>query len=89
MTMVHSNKPELAPLIGLNHAELQALADAVADPEQQQQLQMFLAKNHQSKLTPEEAKALDRLLAEADQIALLKARALYTMKRAGLPAGTN
>lgn len=79
----------LTLLSGLSQAELQALAEAVVAPDRQQQLQSLLAKNRQGSLMPEEEQILDRLLAEADQVALLKARALYTMKVFGLTTGMN
>lgn len=84
-----SDENELTPLVGLSYAELQALADAVVAADRQQHLQDLLAKNRQRTLTPEEEQTLDRLLAETDQVALLKARALYTMKVFGLTAPTN
>ena len=84
-----SDDNELTLLVGLSHAELQALADAVVAADRQQQLQALLAKNRQGTLTTEEEQTLDRLLAEADQVALLKARALYTMKILGLTVTTN
>lgn len=84
-----SEEDKLTPLIGLNQDELQALADAVVAPDRQQQLQALLDKNRQGTLTSEEEQTLDRLLAEADQVALLKARALYTIKVLGLTVATN
>lgn len=80
---------ELVPIIGLTHTELQALADAVVAADRQQQIKMLLAKNRQETLTPDEESMLDALLSEADQVALLKARALYTMKIFGLSSATN
>ena len=79
----------LTPFVGLSSAELQALAEAVVAPDRQQQLKSLLAKSRQGHLVPEEEEILDRLLAEADQEALLKARALYTMKIFGLTSGAN
>lgn len=83
------NENELTPLVGLSPVELRTLAEAVVAADHQQQLQALLAKNREGRLTPEEEQILDRLLAEADQVALLKARALYTMKVFGLTAPTN
>jgi hypothetical protein len=84
-----SDDNELSPLVGLSHTELRALADAVVAADRQQQLQTLLAKNRQGTLTPEEEQTLDKLLAEADQVALLKARALYTIQILGLTVATN
>lgn len=75
---------ELVPLAGLNGDELRALADAVVAADHQQRVQRLLEKNRQGLLAPDEQSELDHLLAEADQVALLKARALYTMKIFGV-----
>jgi hypothetical protein len=48
-------------------------------PDRQQQLAALLDKNRRGVLSPEEQESLDELLAEVDQVALLKARARYTM----------
>jgi hypothetical protein len=69
----------LTPIFGLSPAELQALADAVVAADRQASLQELLEKNRAGALTTEETRKLDSFLAEADQVALLKARALYTM----------
>ena len=70
----------LLPLLELSDAELKALADTVVAAERQQQVKAALRKQRQEGLTPEETAALDKLLAEADQVALLKARPMYTLK---------
>jgi hypothetical protein len=75
---------ELAPLTGMSVEELQVLAEAVVAPGHQQQLQALLEKNRNGTLSPEEQATLDKLPAEADQVALLKARALYTFQVYGL-----
>jgi len=57
------------------------LAGVVLSPGCQQQLHELLEKDRQGTLTSEEEEqALDTLLAEADRVALLKARALYTLE---------
>jgi len=71
---------ELAPLIGLSREELEVLAKARLAPERQEELEKLLQKNREGTLTPAEEKELDELLAEVDRIALLKARAMYTLK---------
>jgi hypothetical protein len=70
----------LKPLVGFNHEELQTLAGAVVAADRQQELQTLLDKNRQGSLTAQEQQRLDALLDEADQVALLKARALYTLQ---------
>lgn len=69
----------LTPIVGLSPAELQALAYAVVAADRQSQLQTLLERNQQGQLSPEEGARLDTLLAEVDHVALLKARALYTL----------
>jgi hypothetical protein len=76
-------KGKLIPLAGMSTGELQALAQAVVAPDRQEQLQTLLAKNRSGTLSADEQVTLDTLLAEADQVALLKARALYTLKKSG------
>ncbi len=73
-------KPNLLPLIGLNQIELRALAESVVAPERQKKLQQLLAQHRQGQLSVPQAQGLDELLSEVDQVALLKARALYTLK---------
>ena len=73
----------LSPLVGLSESELAALADGVVTPNRQQQLSALLEKNQSGVLSAQERAALDKFLAEADQVALLKARALYTLKLRG------
>ena len=76
----NATEPGLVPLADLSEEELRALADAVVSPERQQQLQALLAENRERILSEPKATALDALLDEVDQVALLKARALYTLQ---------
>jgi hypothetical protein len=69
----------LSPLTGMNERELKALAEAVVAPEKQQELGSLLQENCSQSLSPADEAALDSLLDEVDQVALLKARALYTL----------
>jgi hypothetical protein len=73
------SRGELVPLSSMSLQELRVLAEAVVAPDRQQQLQSLLDKNRRGELSPEEQKTLDKLLTEVDQVALLKARARYTM----------
>jgi pyruvate-formate lyase-activating enzyme len=78
------SRGELAPLSNMNLQELRALAEAIMAPDRQQQLAALLDKNRNGELSPEEQDSLDELLAEVDQVALLKARARYTMNLYGI-----
>ncbi len=69
--------PEL--LIGLSVDELQALAESSLFPTTQIQLQELLNKNSENHLSNEESEILDRLLAQVDQLNILKTRARYTL----------
>ena len=68
-------------LIGLNLDELQALAESLLSPKAQIQLQELLIKNSENDLSDDETETLDRLLAQVDQLNILKTRARYTLKR--------
>jgi len=72
-------KPTLAPLSGLSVEELRALADAVLAPARQRRLKELLEKNREGKLTKVGRAELDELLAESDRVALVKAKATYTL----------
>ncbi len=66
-------------LIGLSIDELQALAESSLFPKTQMQLQELLIKNSQNQLSKVEAETLDKLLAQVDQLNIIKARARYTL----------
>ncbi|MEH1853528.1 MAG: hypothetical protein V7L11_18085 [Nostoc sp.] len=66
-------------LIGLNLDELQALAESYLSPKAHIQLQELLVKNSDNDLSDDETETLDRLLAQVDQLNILKARARYTL----------
>ncbi|MGB4802064.1 MAG: hypothetical protein WBV59_05380, partial [Anaerolineae bacterium] len=55
------------------------LADAVVAPGRQTVLQALLEANRSGPLAPDQAARLDDLLAQTDEVALLKARARYTL----------
>ena len=50
-------------------------------PSIQARLDELIAHSKQRRLSPEEAMELDRLLAQADQLTLVKTRARYTLRR--------
>jgi hypothetical protein len=68
-------------LIGLSREELRVLANCKISPAEQSHLDELLAKNTEVQLSNAEAIELDQILAEADHLMVLKARALYTLKR--------
>lgn len=76
---VEQKAGDLIPLIGLNAQELRVLGEAVVAPDRQHRLKMLLERNRQGDLSPQEQRELDGLIAEVDQVALLKARARYTI----------
>jgi len=76
-------EPELAlaPLTGLTVTELRALADAVLAPAQAKRLKQLLRVRREKKELPNSLQAeLDALLEESDHVALVKAKASYTLK---------
>ena len=75
--------PPLDPLPGLSVAELHTLADAVLSPGHQSDLRSLLDANRSGMLTPDQQVRLDELLAQVDEVAMLKARARYTLQLTG------
>lgn len=73
-------------LTGVSIGELEALANAVLAPSRQRRLHLLLRKNKTKSLSQKESKELDGLLADSDRIALLKAKAQYTIRHAGAVA---
>jgi len=67
-------------LTGLSEQDLEVLAKTFLSPSRNRCLKFLLKKNRERKLSQPEITELDRLLAESDQIALLKAKAQYTLK---------
>jgi hypothetical protein len=61
-------------LIGLSIDELQALAESSLFPKTQTQLQELLIKNSENQF-----ETLDKLLAQVDQLNIIKTRARYTL----------
>jgi hypothetical protein len=71
----------LGPLTGLTTAELRALADAVLAPVQAKRLKQLLRLQREKKELPNTLQAeLDALLEESDHVALVKAKASYTLR---------
>ena len=66
-------------LTGLSKAQLQALAESLLAPKSQAHLDELLARNAETKLGAEEIAELDRLLAQVDQLTILRTRARYTL----------
>ena len=69
----------LEPLSGLSEAELQSLANSVLAPGRAKRLTQLLRLNREKKLTRRSRIELDSLLEESDRVALLKAKAKYTL----------
>ena len=77
--MEPSRQVGLETLGGMSEAELIALTGAMVAPGRHQQMKALLRRNTQSELGDGERRELDALLEEADRIALLKAKAAYTL----------
>jgi hypothetical protein len=69
----------LEPLTGLSEAELGSLAASVFAPAHARRLQQLLRLHREKKLTRALQAELDALLEESDRIALVKAKANYTL----------
>jgi hypothetical protein len=69
----------LEPLSGLSEAELRALVDSVLAPRRAKRLKQLLRFNREKKLTSTMRAELEALLEESDRVALLKAKAKYTL----------
>ncbi len=74
-----NNDPEV--LLGLSSGELEALAEGILAPPIQARLDELIAHSKEGRLSSEEAAELDRLLARADQLTLVKTRARYTLRQ--------
>lgn len=75
---VNGSAPQ--PLIGFSEAELRALADASLGPGRTRRLKQLLRRNREGKLSRAERLELEQLLEESDLLALMKARAQYTLQ---------
>lgn len=68
-------------LMGMSEAELQALAESVLAPSSQTRLNQLLEVNAENQLSENENSELDNLLAQVDQLTILKTRARYTLSQ--------
>ena len=66
---------------GLNMDELQALAQSQLAAVSQTRLTDLLARSAESQLSTDEVAELDYLIAQVDQLTILKTRARYTLHR--------
>jgi len=80
-----NNSSEL--LTSLDIDELDALADSKLAPSSQARLSDLFARNSDGKLTGDEAKELDLLIARSDQLTILKTRARYTLQQQAKASG--
>lgn len=74
-----AHAPALEPLTGLNAAELHALAASVCTPAQARRLKQLLRLHREKKLTRALQAELDVLLEDSDRLAIVKAKAHYTL----------
>jgi hypothetical protein len=68
-------------LVGLSRDELVVLANCKLSSAEQSRLDNLLAQQAESALSASASIEVDRILTEADHLMVLKARALYTLKR--------
>lgn len=73
--------PDEELLTDLNLEELQALATNQLDSSEQAQLSELLTQNANDQLSPDATAILDRLLAQVDDLNILKTRARYTLQQ--------
>ena len=71
-------------LTSLSDAELAALADGLLAPSAQSRLDELLQMNAEGRLTSLESQELDSHLARIDQLNILKTRARFTLRSAGM-----
>ncbi|VAW43190.1 hypothetical protein MNBD_CHLOROFLEXI01-699 [hydrothermal vent metagenome] len=66
-------------LWGLSQSELEALANSQLAPAEQARLDALLSEQKQHSLSKQQNEEMDRLLAQIDQLTILKTRARYTL----------
>lgn len=74
-------QPALEPLRGLSEGELVALATGVIAPARVRRMKALLRRNEQGDMPEKLRRELDELLEAADRMALLKAKAAYTLSQ--------
>jgi hypothetical protein len=67
-------------LVGVSDAELRALAKGKLATDEQERLSSLIKREKAGSLSSEETRELDTMLEDLDQLNLLKAKALYTLK---------
>jgi hypothetical protein len=78
LTVPTTKDPDLLPDLSL--PELQTLAQVSLGLDGQTELSHLLEQNRETKLSALEQERLDQLIDQIDQLNILKARALYTLK---------
>jgi len=74
-----TGKPSGETFSAMSIGELQALSVATLAPNRQRRLRLLLRKNEAGTLSDNQRKELDEILEESDRLALLKAKAKYTL----------
>ncbi len=69
-------------LWGMSHSELEALANSRLALDEQARLNALLGEQKEHPLSDEQSRDVDYLLAQVDQLTILKTRARYTLARA-------
>lgn len=76
-----SFEPKLLPNVSV--PGLKALASGLLAPQAQVHLDDLLLRNSEGKLSEQEVEELDNLIAQIDELNLLKARAVFTLSHQG------
>ena len=76
-----SLSPDPNLLAGLTEDELRALADGMLEAGHRERLAELLKRNREGELGKEENAELNRLIAGVDTMNILKARAMYTLRK--------
>jgi hypothetical protein len=77
--LLRSQSPDPKLLRDLTREQLEALAKSTLTTSEESSLHALIEKKKTRGLTPEETLQLGELLEQVDQLALVKARALYTL----------